>query len=104
MVELYTEDFDPKTNGYSSIVLGKAEGYYRDGEENVSLNGSFILQQSRWLYKFIKHRSREIEILLQPHGLGISIRKVSHRLGFERFFKFQLRPTFEFMFYIKPAP
>lgn len=104
MVELYTEDFDPKTNGYSSIVLGIAEGYFSDGEDNVSLNGSFILQQSRWLYKLTKHRSKSIEILLPPYGLGISIRKVSHRLGFERFFKFQLRPTFEFIFYIKPAP
>ena len=42
-MEIYTEDFDPKTNGYSSVVLGTAEGYYKDGEDIVSLNGTFIL-------------------------------------------------------------
>lgn len=104
MVELYTEDFDPNTNGYSSIVLGTVEGYYKDYEDIVLLNGNFILQQSRWLFKFTKHRSRSIEILLPPHGFGISMKKISHRLGFERFFKIQLRPTLEFMFYVKPAP
>ena len=101
---LYTEDFDPKVNGVSFDICGIVEGYYRDGEDKVPLNGSFILQQSRWLSKLNRHRSRDIEILLPPDGLGISIRRISHRLGFECFFKFQLRPTFEFIFYIKPAP
>jgi len=103
---LYTEDFSSKTkvNGVSFDICGIVEGYYRDGEDNVSLNGSFILQQSRWLSKFVRHRSLDIEVLLPPYGFGITIRKVLHRLGLERFFKFQLRPTFEFIFYIEPAP
>jgi len=46
------------------IVLGTVEGYFKDGEDIILLNGSFILQQSHWLYKFTKHRSRSIEIFL----------------------------------------
>jgi len=107
MKELFSKDYAPDTNGCTFFVCGIVDGYYKDGDDIISLNGSYALEQSRWLSKSIRHRShrsRDIEVLLPPHGLGITIRKVSHRLGIERFFKIQLRPTFEFISYIKPAP
>lgn len=106
MTELYSTDFDlyTKQEGCTLHYCGTLEGYYIDRENNVSLKGSYAIEQTRWLPKFIMHRSLDIEILVPPSGLGISIKKVIHRLGFERFLKLQLIPEFEFIFYIKPAP
>jgi len=61
------------------------------------------LDQTRWLPKGVKHRSLDIDLFLPPNGFGFSIKKVSHRIGFERYLKIQLRPRFEFVFYIKPT-
>ena len=101
---VFSKDFAPfvKVKGCSFMYCGTATGYYTDKENNVSLKGDSSVETTRVLPKS-GHRSLDIEVLLPPYGFGISIRKVSHRLGFERFFKIQLRP-FEFEFYIKPVP
>jgi hypothetical protein len=101
---IFSEDFAPfvKEKGCSFMYCGTAKGYYTDKEINVSLEGNSLVETTRVLPK-VGHRSLDIEVLLLPHGLGISIKRVSHRLG-ERFFKIQLKPTFELIYYIKPAP
>jgi hypothetical protein len=83
------------------LVAGEAKGFFKDGENTIILNGNGTNTPLRVIPKIIKHRSVKIDLILPPNGLGISFRKVVHRFGYERFFKFQLRP-FEFVFYIKP--
>ena len=86
------------------LAAGEATGYFKEGEDNtISLCGRGLNNPSLFTSK-MKYKSLEIEPLLPPYGFGISIRKISHLLGIEIFFKLQLRPTFEFIFYIKPAP
>lgn len=99
MTKMYINIGIPQGN---FLVAGEATGFFKDGEKTITLNGNGTNTPLRVIPKIIKHRSLKIDILLPPNGLGISVRKVSHRLGFERFFKFQLRP-FEFIFYIKPV-
>ena len=85
------------------LAAGEAAGYFKEGETTISLCGQGLNNPCLFTPK-TKYRSLEIELLLPPYGFGISIRKISHPLGIEIFFKLQLRPTFEFIFYIKPAP
>ena len=93
-------DHEEKIGSY--LLAGNVTGYFNDGEKNHSMKGVGTNAPARYLPK-LKYRSLEVDVVLPPHGFGISLRKVSHRLGLERFFKIQLRP-FEFEFYIKPVP
>lgn len=102
--ELYSKDVAPQVrrSTCSFYYCGNVTGYYFEELENISLNGLFAIEQSRLLTD-MKHRSLDIDILLPPDGLSLSIRKVSHRTGLERFLKIQLKPTFKFIFYIRPV-
>jgi predicted secreted hydrolase len=80
-----------------------ANGYLIDGGKNISLKG-IGGNNPGYFFTKQKYRSLDIDLLLPPHGLGISIKSVSHKSGIERFFKLQLRPTFEFIYYIKTIP
>lgn len=96
------------TKGYAEdklccyVYAGEVEGYLDDGKSNITLNGFCSINPARYMSR-LGHRSLDINLVLPPHGFGISIRRVSHRRGFERFLKIQFRP-FEFVFYNKPAP
>jgi len=107
MTEKYNKDYAPfaKAETCTFYCCGDVKGEYRDKNTTVLLNGSYTTEQSRWLSKSLKrtgYRSLKIETVIPPDGLGISIRKISHRLGLERFLKIQLTPKFEFVFYVKP--
>ena len=106
ITELYTKDLVP----YSSTDLscsfywcGTVEGYYKDKASNIPLSGTYGMEQSRILTK-AKHRSRDIEIILPPDGLGFRIKTTSHLIGFERYFEIMVRPRLKIDFYIRPAP
>ncbi len=106
VTELYTTDLAP----YSSADLacsfywcGTVKGYYKDKGSNIPLSGTYGMEQSRMMTK-AKHRSRDIEIILPPDGLGFRIKKTSHLLGFERYFEIMLRPRFKIDFYIRSTP
>jgi len=105
ITELYSQDFASyyQQNGGTFFACGNVEGYYIENEENITLNGFYQLDQTRWLPKVIKHRSLDVDLILPPNGLGIAVKRVSHRSGFERYIEIQLRPKFEFTFYIKPV-
>lgn len=107
MTELYSADWCPfaESETCTFYCCGNVTGKYIDKETNVLLNGSYTIEQSRWLSNSLKrigYRSLEIKTIMPPEGLGFSIKRVSHRLGLERFFKIQFMP-FEFVFYIKPV-
>jgi len=109
MTELYNKDWAPSSKAEicTFYCCGDVTGKYVDKNTSIQLNGSYTTEQSRWLSKSLKkngYRSFEIKRILPPNGLGISIKKVSHKLGIERYFKIQLRPTFEIKYYVKPAP
>jgi hypothetical protein len=107
MTEKYNKDWAPfaKAETVTFYCCGNVKAEYRDKNNTILLNGSYTIEQSRGLSKSLKrtgYRSLEIVTVKPPDGLSISIRKVSSRLGFERFLKIQLRPNFEFIFYVKP--
>jgi hypothetical protein len=107
MTEKYNKDWAPfaKAETVTFYCCGNVKGEYRDKNNTILLNGSYTIEQSRGLSKSLKrtgYRSLEIVTVKPPDGLSISLRKVSSRLGFEKFLKIQLRPKFEFIFYIKP--
>ena len=104
--ELYSKDVAPnnKRESCTFYTCGKVQGYYKDNKSNITLNGSYAIEQSRWLSKLDKHRSFDVEVLIPPHGLGISIRRINHYLFVERFFKFTIKPRFELQFYIRNSP
>ena len=103
ITELYSEDFAEyyQQHGGTFFECGNVAGYYKDDENNISLSGFYQLDQTRWLPKFRKHKSYDMEIILQPNGLSLSIRRVNHRLKLERFLKIQIRPELDIEFYIK---
>ena len=92
LTELYRSDWvpDTKTDSGTFYCCGNVTGYCKDSNGEVQLYGCGAFEQTRSLPKMIKHRSRDIEILLPPNGLGISVRVRSSRLGFERFFRIQI--------------
>jgi hypothetical protein len=99
-----TQLFHNKGNELGNFLVPSiANGYLIDGEKNITLNGVGGNNPGCFIPK-IKYRSLDIDLLLPPHGFGISIKKVSHRSGLERFFELQLKPTFKFIYYIKPVP
>ena len=106
LTELYNIDWVPgaKSESCTFYCCGNITGHYTDKNGEIPLFGCGATEQTRSLRKNIKHRSRDIDIILPPKGLGIIIRVKSHRLGFERFLKIQIRPRFEIEFYIKPIP
>jgi hypothetical protein len=106
MTELFSEDVSPnnKRKSCTFYSCGNVDGYYIDEDNNLRLNGVFAIEQSRWLSRYDRHRSVDIELLIPPNGFGISIKKVSHWLLLEKFFKFQLKPNFDFTFYIRKSP
>ncbi len=109
MTELYSKDWAPsaKAKTCTFYCCGDVTGTYVDKDTTIQLNGSYTTEQSRWLSKSLERRgfrSLEVKIIRPPDGLGISIKRVSHKLGIERYFKIQLRPTFEIEYYVKPAP
>ena len=106
ITELFKSDLMPDTKMESCTIYccGNATGYYKDENGKVLLYGCGAAEQTRNLPKILKHRSRDIELFLPPNGLGITIKVRSHRLGFERFLKIQIRPKLEIEFYIKRIP
>jgi len=102
LTELYNIDWVPYVERVKCTFYccGNATGYYKDKTSEVQLCGLGALEQTRCILNIIKHRSRDIELILPPNGFGMSFRLRSHRLGFERYFKIQFFP-FEFIFYLK---
>ena len=98
ITELYTKD-----SACSYYWCGTVGGYYIEKGANIPISGAYGMEQSRFLTK-AKHRSKDIEIILPPDGLGFRIKTTSHLLGLERYFEIMLRPRFKIDFYIKPAP
>jgi predicted secreted hydrolase len=98
MTKVYASDGKLKVGNF--LVAGEATGSFTDGEKTVPLNGNGTNTPLRFIPR-IKHRSLDIDLTVPPNGLGITIKRVSHKSGLERFFELQLRPTFEFMHYIK---
>jgi hypothetical protein len=96
--ELYSKD-----SVCSYYWCGTVEGYYVDNSSKIPLSGTCGVEQSRFLTK-ARHRSRDIEIILPPEGLGFRVKTTSHLLGFERYFEIMLRPSLKIKFYIKPVP
>ena len=106
ITELYAKDFAPysKHEGGTFFTCGVVNGHYKDNEDDVELKGTYSLDQTRWLSKYIKHKSLDIDLLLPPNGLGFTFKRVSHRLlGLESLLKIQLRPKLEFIFNIGSA-
>lgn len=105
ITELYSKDFASysKQEGGTFFACGVVKGRYKDKEDDLNLQGTYCLDQTRWLPKGVKHLSLDIDLFFPPKGLGFDIRKVSHRFGFENFFKIQFIPKFEFIFHVKPT-
>ncbi len=99
---LYGSDWSPDSNmdSVTFYSCGDVTGYGKDENGEVQLYGHGAFEQTRVFSKFIKHRSRDIELILPPKGLGISFKFRSHYLGYERFLKIQIRPL-DIEFYIK---
>ena len=106
ITELYRTDWVPGAKGESCTFYccGNVTGYCKDEDGEVQFNGCGAVEQTRSLPKRIKHHSRDVEFLLPPDGLGISIRVRSHWFGFERFLRIQIKPHFEIEFYFKRIP
>lgn len=105
--ELYSKDIAPnsKKESCTFYTCGIVQGYYKDNENNnITLNGTYAIEQSRWLSKLDRHRSLDIEVLIPPYGIGITIKRINHYLSVERFFKFTIKPRFEIQFYIRNSP
>ena len=106
ITELYAKDFASysKHEGGTFFTCGVVNGHYKDNEDDVELKGTYSLDQTRWLSKYIKHKSLDVDLLLPPNGLGFTIKRVSHRLlGLEGLLKIQLRPKLEFIFNFRSA-
>jgi len=105
ITELFSDEVTKESKAQSCTFYncGTVKGYYEDDDEHVDLNGSYAIEQSRWLSKVTKHRSVDIEPILPPNGIGFTFRAAHHTLRIEKFLKIQFRP-FDFVFYIKPAP
>ena len=109
MTELFNKDFSSssKQESCTFYCCGNVTGRYTDKENNITLKGYYSIEQTRWisaLSKNLRHLSLDVETLLPPEGLGISIRRVSHLIGIEEYFKIQLKPKFDFKFYVRRAP
>ena len=84
-------------------TAGVVEGYYKDKEQEVPLNG--VCTIGPWhQFSTRKHNAVKTEFLLPPKGLGYSFQYISHFRGFEFFIKRQLLPYPDFHFYIKRSP
>lgn len=104
-----TTDMTQAFNGGSGTFYccGNVTGRYTDKENNITLKGLYSIEQTRMefpLVKLTRHMSIDIETTLPPKGLSISIKRVSHLFGIERYLKIQLRPKLDIEFYIKRAP
>ncbi len=97
-----TELYEPENKLGCYNVAGVANGYFVDGEENITLNGIGTNTPARFDPK-VKYRSLKIESMSSDEEKSITIKRISHRFGFELFLKIQLKPKFEFSFYYKPA-
>lgn len=104
--ELYSKDIAPssKRESCTFYTCGIVQGYYKDNENNITLNGLYAIEQSRWISKLDRHRSLDVEILIPPHGIGITVRRINHYISVERFFRFTIKPRFEIQFYIRNSP
>lgn len=90
--------------GYGALqTAGVIEGYYKDKEQNISLNGICSIGPYK-NFKNTKYNSFKVTLLRPPQGLGVSIETVSHLLGYEMFYKMQLLPYPNFQFYIRRCP
>jgi len=89
--------------GWLFLEAVEAIGYFKEGEKTIPLHGKGTTTPSLIESK-VKYKSLEMELLLPPSGFGFSIRRISHKLGFEVFFELQLKPFFELKFYIKKTP
>ena len=86
--------------GGGIVTAGEVDGYYTDGETNISLHGVSVVGPFRQ-FMYTKYNSLTIKRILPPDGLGFSIRIVSHSMRYELFFKAQIRPFIDFCFYFK---
>jgi parallel beta-helix repeat protein len=84
-------------------TAGVVEGYYKDKDGKVSLNGVCTIGPWRQ-FSAKKHNAVNIEVKRLPNGLGRSLQIISHYRGCELCLKRQLLPYPDFRFYIKRSP
>jgi hypothetical protein len=89
--------------GWLFLEAVEAVGYFKEGEKIIPLYGKGTTTPSL-IETNVKYRSLKIELILPPNGVGISIKRMSHILGYEVFFELQLKPFFELKFFIKKIP
>jgi len=82
-------------------LVGFAEGYCKNNEQNISLHGEATLASYRQ-YLSIKYNSLKIQLLRPPQGHGFSVDLVSDRFGFELYFERLVLPPPDYHVYIKP--
>lgn len=106
VTELFKSDWveDYKTDSCTFYCCGNVTGHYENENGKVILDGFGAVEQSRSLPKPFKHRSREIDFIIPPNGIGFTFRKRSHWTGLERFIKVQIRPYLDIELYIKRIP
>ncbi|MCX6666384.1 MAG: hypothetical protein NT038_10090 [Euryarchaeota archaeon] len=86
------------------LVAGEAHGYFKDNDTLIPLTGKGTNTPLRYIPRFIKHISSNIELILPPKGMGIFLQKVTHYFGIKISFKLLLRPIFTLSFSITPSP
>ena len=87
------------------LVAGDSYGYFKDSQGNtISLEGKGTNTPLRFIPRYLRHISSDIELILPPYGLGIVRKKITHYLGVEIYVKFQIRPFFEIDFHVKRSP
>ena len=107
-LHLFFDTTTDMTKGYAEdklccyVYAGEVYGYYEDSEGNITINGFCSINPARVMRR-AAHYSIDVDLIAPPKGLGISMRQRIHALGIEKFFKIQLRPKFEFSYYIKPV-
>jgi len=100
---------DPSADQVSGTFYccGNVTGKCTDKGSNITLKGFYSIEQTRLqspLSKTTRHLSLDIETLLPPEGLGITIKRVSHLIGIEEYFRLIIKPKFDFKFYVRRAP
>lgn len=79
---------------------GTVEGYYINGNEKINLTGLCKIEPQRQVLS-IGHNALEIDFVLPPKGVGMSLNFNSHLMMRELFTKIHLVPNPSFKFNIK---